>query len=542
MNAPVGGQSAAAVPTGSHRITGSRRHWVFGGVLLAQFTTAMTATIVSTAAPTIADDLRGVSLFGWIFTAYQLSSAIAIPVVGKLSDTYGRRPFYLAGMGCFLVGTMLCGGSMNMPELIGARLLAGVGGGTCLSLAATTVGDIFSPVERGRWLGVISSGWGLGNVLGPLLGGFVTEHLGWRWVFFITVAPGLVTLAIFLGWLPRFRRSEPAKVDYAGVALLTAGVVPLLLVLTWGGVEVPWTTPWLMALLAASLAVLAIFCRHELRATAPIISPRLFSVREYTLMVLLSLLAGTLLYSTIAFLPTYGQAVMGLGPQQAGALLTPFILSFVLGSGTAGQLTSRTGRYRVQLTTGIVLTLAGELLMLVPPAPALGTTVVASTLMGLGVGCTFPITNVVAQSTHPYRLLGTVNATRQFFTNLTGVLTISLMSTVLVNTLANALARPLPPAARNVLGGPGGLGTTAGGVLSSKGQAELAARLAALPGGDGQAALEALRGGLAAGLQHVFEISTALSLAALAVALLVREIPLRRTLDEPAGVPPPSTI
>jgi EmrB/QacA subfamily drug resistance transporter len=533
IGGPAAGGSAAGRLAGSHRITGRRGRWVFGAVLLAQFTTAMTSTIVATAAPTIADDLHGISLFGWIFTAYMLTSAVAIPVIGKLSDVYGRRPFYLLGMTSFLVGTALCGFSQNMPELIGARLLAGLGGGTCLSLAATTVGDIFSPLERGRWLGVISSGWGLGNVVGPVLGGLVTDHLGWRWVFFITIAPGLVTLALLAWWLPRVRPSGDARIDYLGIGLLAAGVVPLLLALSWGGIEVPWDTPWLDAVLAASLAVLALFCLHELRAPSAIISPRLFSVREYTLIVMLSLLAGTLLYSTVAFLPTYGQAVMGLGPQQSAILLVPFVVSFVAGSGAGGQLTTRTGRYRPQLLAGVLMTLAGELLILLAGSRGLGPVIAAAVLTGLGVGLVFPITNVVGQSTHPYRVLGTVNATRQFFVNLTAVMTISLMSTVLVDTLAGALARPLPPAARAIVGGPGETGWSAGGLLSSGARAQLAERLQAVPGGD--AALEAVRRGLSDGLAHVFEISLGISLAALVVAFLVREIPLRRGHDEPSA-------
>lgn len=542
MAAPARGQRTGRALATSNRIPGHRRWWALAAVLLAQFTTALTATIVSTAAPTIADELHGIDLYGWIFTAYMLTSALAIPVVGALSDIYGRRLFYALGMSCFLLGTALCGLSQSMPELIGARLLAGVGGGVCLSLAATTVGDIFSPLERARWQVLITSFWGAGNILGPVLGGFVTDHLGWRWVFNLSLLPGILALVLLLAFLPRVRTLGDARVDVAGILLLAAGVVPLLLALSWGGVDVAWSTPWLIGLLAIGVAMLVGLIIHELHTPVPIVNPALFRLPVYTLTVLMSLLTGTILYAGIAFLPTYGQAVLGASAQESGLLLLPLIIGFMVGSAGTGQVVSRTGRYRLNLIVGVLLTLAGEGCVLAAGDQARLQVMAGSALLGLGVGASFPLTNVVAQGVHPYRLLGAVNGTRQFFVNITAVLTISIMSTVLVNTLTRSLSDSLDPRARRLIGPLGG--NSAGGLLSSRGRAALADRLAALPDGTGRSALETVHQGLTAGLQHVFEISVVISLAALAVSLCVPEIPLRSTFEEvtvaPDAAPPRS--
>ncbi|TMF53071.1 MAG: MFS transporter, partial [Chloroflexi bacterium] len=225
-----------AQPALTNQVPANLRYWVLGAVMLVQFTSILTSTIVSTAAPTIVDELHGLDLYAWIFTAYMLASSVTVPVVGKLSDLFGRRPFYIGGLLFFLVGSAISGLSQNMTELILARAVTGLGGGAMMALSATTIGDIFSPRERGRWMGLIMSVFGLGSIVGPLVGGFITDHLGWRWVFYVNIPLGLIALAMLGLTLPRLGRPGRVRVDWLGIAVLVAGVVPILVALTWAGI------------------------------------------------------------------------------------------------------------------------------------------------------------------------------------------------------------------------------------------------------------------------------------------------------------------
>src|SRR5579864_2302215 len=213
----------------SHQIPEARRYWVLATVMLVQFTSILTSTIVSTAAPTIDDELHGLNLYAWLFSSYLLASSVTVPVVGKLSDLFGRRPFYIGGLVLFLIGSAICGFAQNMGELIGARALTGIGGGAMMALGATTIGDIFSPRERGRWMGLIMSVFGLGSIVGPLVGGFITDQFGWRWVFGVNVPLGLIALALLGTLLPRIQGRGRVRIDWVGIALLIAGVVPILI-------------------------------------------------------------------------------------------------------------------------------------------------------------------------------------------------------------------------------------------------------------------------------------------------------------------------
>ncbi|OLD07908.1 MAG: hypothetical protein AUJ09_01180 [Firmicutes bacterium 13_1_40CM_3_65_11] len=196
---------------------------------------------MSTAAPTIVGELHGLDLYAWLFSSYMLASSVTVPVVGKLSDLFGRRPFYIAGLLIFLLGSAGSGLSQNMGELIAARALTGIGGGALMALGVTTIGDIFSPRERGRWMGLIMSVFGLGSIVGPLVGGFITDHFGWRWVFYVNLPLGLIALVLIGFLLPRLAGHGRVRIDWLGIALLVAGVLPILVGLTWAGLTYPWS-------------------------------------------------------------------------------------------------------------------------------------------------------------------------------------------------------------------------------------------------------------------------------------------------------------
>src|SRR5712692_1951390 len=265
LSAAEPGPSSAvrAQPTITNQIPADRRYWVLGTVMLVQFTSVLTSTIVSTAAPTIVDELHGLDLYAWLFSAYLLASSVTVPVVGKLSDLFGRRPFYIAGLSLFLFGSAISGLSQNMRGLIAARALTGIGGGAMMALAVTTIGDIFSPRQRGRWTGLIVSVFGLGSIVGPLVGGFITDHFGWRWVFLVNLPLGLIGLVLIAVLLPKLVGRGRVRVDWLGIVLLVSGVVPLLIALTWAGITYPWDSIQVITALSVGAVLLVVFAVWE---------------------------------------------------------------------------------------------------------------------------------------------------------------------------------------------------------------------------------------------------------------------------------------
>jgi EmrB/QacA subfamily drug resistance transporter len=527
--------AAAGEPALTNQVPAERRYWVLGGILLVQFTAILTSTIVSTAAPTIVDELHGLDLYAWIFTAYILAACVTVLVVGKLSDLFGRRPFYLGGLLLFLVGSAASGLSQNMTELIVARAVTGVGGGAMMSLVGITIGDIFSPRERGRWMGLIMSVFGLGSIAGPTVGGFITHHLGWRWVFYVNLPLGLIALGLMAFMLPRLRRRGRVRIDWLGIALLIAGVVPILIGLTWAGVAYPWGSLPVIASIGGGTLVLVGFAFWEKHAAEPVLTLQLFASWAFTMTVALSFLVAAAFYGTLTFLPLYAQGVLGESAQDAGLVLAPLMLGFVLGSLVGGQLITRTGRYKVQTMTGMAISVAGLALLSRLGADSHWSEAARAMLVtGIGLGAVFPIISIVVQSAFPYRMLGTAQATRQFFNNLGSVVGVPLMATLVIETFRNELPGRLPAGSGQPLASLGQAGGQ--GLLSGKGQASLAHRLSELPPEVSHLVLQAVRQSLASGVQRAFLLGAAFATLGLIAALLLPEITLRGTVREKASV------
>ena len=334
---------------GTNRIERGYRWWALGAVLLVMFTASVSSTIVSTAVPTIVGDLHGFTLYAWIFTGYMLASTVAVPIVGTLSDVYGRRPFYLWGIGFYVVGSVLAGMAQSMLWLIGARIVAGIGGGAMMALSTATIGDIFSPRERGRWMGVVMGVFGLSAIIGPTAGGAITDHLGWRWVFFVTLPLAAIAALIVGAILPRVRTPhERGQLDVAGSVLMTSGLVAILLGFTWGGSDYAWVSWQEVLLFVLGVLLLVALGFAERRASDPLLSPSFFRNRVFALSVVISFLISVAMFGALTFIPLFVQGVIGKTAQNSGVVLTPMMLSFMVGSGVGGQIVSRTGRYRLQ--------------------------------------------------------------------------------------------------------------------------------------------------------------------------------------------------
>ena len=425
----------------TNRIARHDRWWALGAVLLVMFAASVSSTIVSTAVPTIVGDLHGFTLYAWVFTGYMLASTVVIPIVGKLSDVYGRRPFYLWGIGIYVVGSVLAGLAQSMVWLIGARVVAGIGGGAMMALSTATIGDIFSPRERGRWMGVVMGVFGLSAIVGPTAGGAITDQLSWRWVFFITLPLVAVAWLIVGAILPRVRtHHEAGRLDLAGGALMTGGLVSILLGFTWGGTDYAWLSWQEVLLFAAGVALLAALVVVERRVGDPLLAPSFFRNRVFALSVVISFLITIAMFGGLTFVPLFVQGVVGKTAQNSGIVLTPMMLSFMVGSGVGGQIVSRTGRYRLQAVLGMACAVAGMVLFSRLHASSQPGEVVRDMIvLGIGIGVTMPIFSMTVFSSFPHEQLGTVNAARQLFSNLGGAIAVPLMTAIVVNTFSHDL-------------------------------------------------------------------------------------------------------
>lgn len=428
---------------------------VLGGVLLAMLLGALDLTIVGPALPTIVRDLGGMALLSWVFTIYSLTSTITIPIVGKLSDLYGRKWFYLGGITIFLVGSALSGaagepffntifealtGSANpMLQLIVFRGIQGIGGGAMMANAMAIIGDLFTPRERGRYQGLTGAVFGLASVFGPMLGGFITDAFSWRWIFYINVPFGILALAVLTIVMPKPETGERHQIDWWGALALAAGLVPLLLALSWGGSEYAWNSPTILGLLGFSGLALVVFGFWELQASEPILDVRLFRDRSFSASMIVLFLSGAGMFGAEMFLPIFMQVAQGASAANTGALLTPLLVAMVTGSFLTGQLISRTGRYKVFGIAGIAIATVGLFTLSRVTVDTTSFQLARDMAMvGFGIGVTMPLFTISLQSQFPKRI-GEVTGAMQFFRSIGGTVGVALLGGVMNARLASQL-------------------------------------------------------------------------------------------------------
>ena len=522
----------------AHQLVGAKRFEVLAAVLVVMFFSSMASTVVSTAMPNIISDLNGLSLYAWVFTAYMLGAAIVVPIYGKLSDIFGRKPLYVVGIGLYLIGNIVAGFAQNMEMLVAARAIAGLGGGGMQALSQITIGDIFTPQERGRWIGVMMSAFGLASIIGPTVGGWLTDGPGWRWVFWFNIPVGLVALAGLLYALPTVRQSRKVSIDYLGIATLAVGLVPALLAITWLGDNYTWDSPRVLIGFLLTLLVLPLFVWREFKADDPLVSPALFQNKIFVAAMGASFCLALGMFGSIMFVPLFVQGVIGNSAQDSGVILTPMMLSFIVGSFISGQLVSRWGRYRVQAIVGLVIGALGMFLFSRMSVSTGSDAVIRNMIvLGVGIGSTMPLFTIAVQNAFPYRVLGTVTSARQFFTSLGGVIGVPVMGALLNSGFSSNFARHLSPGLQALAAKPHGLGslnpTT---LISAEAQAAIRGRFLHL-GPSGPALyhqfLFAVRDGLALTMQTLFQVGLVFMIAAVIVSFFLKEIPLRTSHSEP---------
>ena len=516
-----------------------RQKWaLLASLLVCLFMGALDQTIVATATPTILADLGGFGLLSWLFTGYMLSSTVVVPLTGKLSDNFGRKPFLLAGILVFIGASMACGAAPNMESLIAFRVVQGLGGGMIFSSVFASIGDLFPPSERGKYIGLFTATFSLASILGPTLGGLLTDHVGWRWVFYINLPVGLVAIPAVLRNLPSVKGATRPKIDVLGAVLLSGASVSLLLALVWAGDRYAWLSAEILGLFAAAALLVAAFIAQERRHPDPVLPLHLFRNRIFVTSNLIVFAVGAGLFGSITYLPTFVQTALGESATASGIITTPQSLGALVSSILGGLAIARLGRYRWQ-TAGGALLMAGAMYListvgLDSPTWHISLFMVMS---GLGFGLVLPTMGVVIQNAVPHQYLGVASSSNQFFRQIGAVLGIAVLGAVLANSYAASFDDHLPAEARAEIP-PATLAAFDDPTLAldPRNFQRVRAEMLAVPGGEAllQSALLAQREGVRDANRHIFWVATGVALACFVVALFLAEIPLRREFAPPA--------
>jgi EmrB/QacA subfamily drug resistance transporter len=479
---------------------------IFSALLLVMLLAALDQTIVSTALPTIVGDLGGLENLSWVVTAYLLTSTIVVPLYGKFGDLFGRKIVLQASIAIFLLGSVLCGLAQNMTQLILLRALQGLGGGGLLVITMAAIGDIIPPAERGRYQGLFGGVYGLATVIGPLAGGFIVEHLSWRWIFYINVPLGIVALAVIGAAFKPHVAHVKHKIDYMGAGYLAAALTCIILFTSQGGTVLPWSSPDLWFTLALGCIAIAGFVYEERLAAEPIIPLELFKERTFLLASLIGFIVGVSLFGAVTFLPLYLQVVKNSTPSQAGMQLLPLMGGVLITSIASGRIISKIGKYRLFPIVGTLLVCIGMLLLAtLSVSTPIERMYLYMGLVGCGLGMVMQVLILAVQNTVAFKHLGTATSGATLFRSIGGSVGVAAFGAVFTNVLHARLAALLP----------------AGAELP---QALRPSAVQALPAALRDDYLQAFGGAM----HTVFVVAACVVVLAFALAWLIEDVPLRK--------------
>ena len=513
------------------------------GVMMGIFLASLDQTIIATAIPHLVTDLGGFDRFAWVTTAYLVASTAVIPIVGSLSDMYGRKVVFIGGIAVFVAGSALAGAAQDMNQLIAFRAAQGVGGGVVMACSFISIGDLFPPAERGKYMGFIAGIFALSSVVGPLVGGALTDALSWRWVFYVNIPLGVPIAAAFVLFFPGSRGARRrGRIDYPGIALLLTAIVSGMLGLSWGGSQHPWHSPQVASTLGVAAVAGAAFVWVERRAAEPIMPLHIYRDPIVSVALVISFLLGVSMFAGSVFMPLYFQGALGESATSSGSSLTPMMLGTVVGATLVGQLMARTGgRYRLLGMVSIATMAAGlYLVSLVDIDTPRGLVIGSMVLMGFGMGGTFPAFNIAIQNAVAYRNLGVATSAAQFIRAIGASVGLAVLGSLLTARFASGVSSAVPadilrrvpaPVLEDLKANPDAL-------VDEAQIAGLTERLAAF-GPEAAAAADPLLAGmrqaLAGAVGDVFLAALIVSAPALIVAGFLREIPLKRGGRRPAG-------
>ena len=498
------------------------------GAALALLLAALDQTVVGTAMPRIVSDLHGLDYYAWVTTAYLVTSTALVPVAGKLGDMFGRKPFLLAGMIGFVAASALCGLAQNMLELVLFRGVQGLFGGVLFASVFAVLADLFPPAQRARMSGVFGAVFGLSSVVGPTLGGYLTDGPGWRWVFYVNVPLGILAVALVAFALPFVRsRAQLRDIDWLGTTALVAGLAPLLVALSITR-DHAWTSPEVLGLIALAALILGAFFVIEQRVENPIVPFGLFRLNVFAVPVIVAFFSAIGMFGAIIFVPLVYQGVLGASATNSGQLLTPMMLAVVATSTLAGTFMARIPRYRFLGTLAVAMMMFGLVLLAQVGVHTSSLEVTRDIIIiGAGLGVTFPLTIAVVQAGLPQQLVGVATSQVTFWRSLGGTVGVAVLGSLLANRLPGAVQAKV--GALHLSGRasfPGAEAANAQTLFDPVQVAHLRASLPpqALPVFD--QLLDAMRSALASTLHDLFLFAAAIALVALAATVFLREVPL----------------
>jgi EmrB/QacA subfamily drug resistance transporter len=527
----------------ARRLRGWALATVLASLLLSNFLSGLDQIIVETAIPRIIGDLQGFDRYTWVITAYLLCFTAMVPIAGKLSDQFGRKWLLMGAITLFLASSALGGASQTMNQLIVFRGLQGLSAGAIQTLVSTVVADIFSPAERPRWQGLFVGVFALASVVGPTLGGWITDNLGWRWVFYINVPLVPLALIALFFWLPAHLsmrsngyqgRAALRRIDVLGAASMAGATVCLLLGLTWGGQTYPWGSPQVIGVLVGAGVLFVVFVVNERFAVEPILPLRLARNQVFTASALLSLTTNMALLTMLVYIPLYIQGVLGQSATSSGAFTTPLTLTIMVSAILSGVLVSKTKRYQWVVVLGCLVLAFGAFLM-TGITPGISPIILTRNMMviGLGIGMSLPILTTAVQNAIPQQQLGAGTGAVSYLRSLGGTLGVATIGTVVSNTFASELGSRLPQAAKHLPQALLNAATNQQVLVNAAYRQEVGSHL---PAALFNQMVEATRQTLAAGIEHAFWVALGICALALVISLFLKDVPLRKQHAEFAEI------
>ncbi|WP_199551564.1 MDR family MFS transporter [Streptomyces sp. N35] len=484
---------------------------VLGALMLAMLLAMLDNMIIGTAMPTIVGELGGLEHLSWVVTAYTLATAASTPIWGKLGDMYGRKGTFLTSIVIFLIGSGLSGMAQDMGQLIGFRAVQGLGAGGLMVGVMAIIGDLIPPRERGKYQGMMAGVMALAMIGGPLVGGVITDHLGWRWSFYINLPLGIIALAAVTAVLHLPKKRSKARIDYLGAGLLTVGITAIVLVTTWGGTEYAWGSTEIIGLAALGVVSLAAFIKWQTKAAEPILPLHIFRSRNFSLMAVIGFLVGFVMFGATLFLPLYQQSVQGASATNSGLLLLPMLLSMMVVSLVVGRITTNTGKYKAFPIIGGALMIVGMFLL---STMDVGTSQLTSgiymAVLGAGMGFLMQITMLVAQNSVELKDMGVASSSATLFRTLGSSFGVAIMGALFNNRVLHEM--------------------TARGAEGMQNAQLTPAQLKGLP----TQAREAYEFAVSSGTHVAFLLGAGITVIALIAAFFVKEIPLKGAGPKPA--------
>ncbi|WP_353943208.1 MDR family MFS transporter [Streptomyces sp. HUAS MG91] len=482
---------------------------VLMALMIAMLLAMLDNMIVGTAMPTIVGDLGGIEHLSWVVTAYTLATAASTPIWGKVGDMYGRKGAFLTSIVIFLIGSALSGMAQGMTELIAFRAVQGLGAGGLMVGVMAIIGDLIPPRERGKYQGMMAGVMALAMIGGPLVGGTITDHLGWRWTFYINLPIGAVALVMITAVLHLPKKRSGGSIDYLGAALLTVGITSIVLVTTWGGSEYAWGSAVIMELIGLGVAALVGFVFSQTKAAEPILPLHIFRSRNFTLMSVIGFITGFVMFGAVLFLPLYQQSVQGASATNSGLLLLPMLLSMMVVSLVAGRVTTSTGKYKVFPVVGSVLMIGGLfLLSQMDTGTSRFMSGVYMAVLGAGMGCLMQITMLVTQNSVEMKDIGVASSSATLFRTLGSSFGVAIMGALFNNKVQDVMAERA-----------GALG----GRMTEKSAQLDAASLAKLP----TPVREAYEFAVSSGTHVAFLLGSVVAVVALIASVFIKEVALR---------------